>query len=173
MSAKDSDTRINREITAREIRLIGPDGEMIGVVPLTRGLEEAQKFGLDLVEISPNAEPPVCKVLDYGKYKYEAQKRANEAKKKQKVVEIKEIKLRPTIDKHDLEIKLRKIHEFLEHGDRVKVSLRFRGREMMHRDLGAQLMEHVKEHTAEQARVESAPRFEGQQMIMMLAPQKL
>jgi translation initiation factor IF-3 len=167
-----NEPRINNQITAREIRLIGADGEMVGVVPLAQGIRAAEAAGLDLVEISPGAAPPVCKVLDYGKYKYELQKKANEARKKQKIVQIKEIKLRPTIDKHDLEIKLRKINEFLDEGDKVKVSMRFRGREITHQEFGVEVFRKVREHTAEHGRVEMEPRFEGSQMIMILGSSK-
>lgn len=168
--SKSNEPRINRQITSPQIRLVGADGEMIGVVAIRDGLLAAEQAGLDLVEISPNAEPPVCKVLDYGKYKYEAQKRANEARKKQKVVHLKEIKLRPTIDKHDLEIKMKHMQSFLEDGDKVKVSLRFRGREMSHIQIGAELMERVKTAMAELSKIEQHPRMEGQQMIMVLGP---
>jgi translation initiation factor IF-3 len=162
--------RINREITLERIRLIGADGEMVGIVSIRDGLRAAEEAGLDLVEISPNAEPPVCKVLDYGKYKYQQQKKAQEAKKKQKVIEIKEIKLRPGIDKHDLEIKMRHVHEFLKEGDKVKFTLRFRGREMAHQELGMKVLIKVKEQLADLVRVEQEPRSEGRQMVMVVAP---
>jgi translation initiation factor IF-3 len=133
-------------------------------------MEQAADFGLDLVEVQPNAEPPVCKILDYGKYKYEAQKRANEARKKQKIIEVKEIKFRPNIDEHDYQVKMRNVHKFLGTGDKVKVTLRFRGREMAHQELGANVLKRVREETEEIAKVESMPKMEGRQMIMVLAP---
>ena len=133
-------------------------------------MEQAADFGLDLVEVQPNAEPPVCKILDYGKYKYEAQKRANEARKKQKIIEVKEIKFRPNIDEHDYQVKMRNVHKFLGTGDKVKVTLRFRGREMAHQELGANVLKRVREETEEIAKVESMPKIEGRQMIMVLAP---
>lgn len=162
--------RVNRQIVADKIRLIGADGEMLGVVTVRDGLRAAEEAGLDLVEISPNAEPPVCKVLDYGKYKYQVQKKQQEAKKKQKVIEIKEIKLRPNIGAHDLEIKMRHVHEFLAEGDKVKFTLRFRGREMAHQELGAALLQKVREQLADKVRIESEPRSEGRMMVMVVAP---
>jgi translation initiation factor IF-3 len=150
--------------------LIDQDGENHGVVPLEVGLEAAQKAGLDLVEISPQVEPPVCKVLDYGKYKYEAQKKASQARKKQKVQEVKEIKMRPQIDTHDYGVKMKAVNRFLDKGDKVKISLRFRGREMAHQELGMELMERVQDDTQEIAKIEARPKMEGRQMIMVLAP---
>jgi len=140
------------------------------VVPTSEGLSRAVEAGLDLVEIAPNSEPPVCKILDYGKYKYQAQKKAAEARKKQRTVEIKEIKMRPNIDTHDYDVKMRSIRRFFEEGDKVKVTLRFRGREMAHQELGAQLLDRVKADTSTIATVESEPRLEGRQMVMVLAP---
>ena len=131
---------------------------------------KAEDFGLDLVEVQPNAEPPVCKILDYGKFKYEAQKRANEARKKQKIIEVKEIKFRPNIDEHDYQVKMRNVTKFLGAGDKVKVTLRFRGREMAHQELGANVLKRVREETEEIAKVEAMPKMEGRQMIMVLAP---
>jgi len=133
-------------------------------------IRKAEDFGLDLVEVQPNADPPVCKILDYGKYKYEAQKRANEARKKQKIIEVKEIKLRPNIDEHDYQVKMRNVQKFLTAGDKVKVTLRFRGREMAHQELGANVLTRVREETDEFAKVEAVPKMEGRQMIMVLAP---
>jgi len=133
-------------------------------------MARAQEAALDLVEISPNAEPPVCKILDLGKYKYQAQKKAAEARKKQKTFDVKEIKMRPNIDTHDYDVKMRNMRRFFEHGDKVKVTLRFRGREMAHQELGAQLLQRVKEETDAIAKVESEPKLEGRQMIMVLAP---
>ena len=137
-----------------------------------KGLELAVEEGLDLVEISPNTDPPVCKILDYGKYKYEAQKRKNEAKKKQKTIDVKEIKLRPNIDEHDYQVKLRKIFEFLDSGDKVKVTMRYRGREMAHQQIGIDVLGRVKTDTEEKSKMELEPKLEGRQMIMVLAPGK-
>lgn len=137
-----------------------------------KGLELAVEEGLDLVEISPNTDPPVCKILDYGKYKYEAQKRKNEAKKKQKTIDVKEIKLRPNIDEHDYQVKLRKIFEFLDSGDKVKVTMRYRGREMAHQQIGIDVLGRVKMDTEEKSKIELEPKLEGRQMIMVLAPGK-
>jgi translation initiation factor IF-3 len=143
---------------------------MVGVVPLNDALERAVDAGLDLVEVSPNADPPVCKVLDYGKYKYDAQKRAAEARKKQKTIEIKEIKMRPGIDSHDYDVKMRSITKFLGEGDKVKVTLRFRGREMAHQELGMRVLDRVKVELDELGKVEQFPKMEGRQMTMVLAP---
>ncbi|MGC1465372.1 MAG: translation initiation factor IF-3 [Pseudolabrys sp.] len=162
--------RINEEIRSREVQLIDSTGENKGVVDFQTAMSLAEAAGLDLVEISPNTTPPVCKILDVGKYKYQAQKKAAEARKKQKVVEIKEIKLRPMIDDHDYDVKMRSMKRFFEEGDKVKVTLRFRGREMAHQELGFQLLNRVKSDTGPLAKVESEPRFEGRQMIMVLAP---
>ncbi|TWA95090.1 translation initiation factor 3 (bIF-3) [Azospirillum brasilense] len=161
---------MNREITARSIRLVGADGEMVGVVSLRDALLAAEDAGLDLVEIAPQAEPPVCKILDYGKYKYEAQKKAAEARKKQKIIEVKEIKLRPNIDDNDYDVKMRSARRFLEEGDKVKVTMRFRGREMAHQDLGMKVLVRVRDELDELAKVEQMPKLEGRQMIMVLAP---
>jgi translation initiation factor IF-3 len=133
-------------------------------------LREASRVGLDLVEVSPNAEPPVCKILDYGRFKYEAQKKKNEARKKQKVIEVKEIKLRPAIDQHDYEVKMKAVRKFLEEGDKVKVTLRFRGREMAHQDLGIKVLDRVREEFAEEVKIEQSPRLEGRQMVMVMSP---
>jgi translation initiation factor IF-3 len=152
------------------VRLVKEDGSMIGVTPTRDALRMAEEVGLDLVEISPNADPPVCKILDFGKYKYQAQKKKNEARKKQKVIEVKEIKLRPGIDDHDFEIKMRSVVRFLEEGDKVKVTLRFRGREMVHQELGVKVLDRVKEEMDARAKVEQFPRLEGRQMVMVLAP---
>ena len=133
-------------------------------------MDKAADFGLDLVEVQPNAEPPVCKILDYGKFKYEAQKRANEARRKQKTIEVKEIKFRPNIDEHDYQVKMRNVNKFLSSGDKVKVTLRFRGREMAHQELGANVLSRVRDETDEIAKVEAMPKMEGRQMVMVLAP---
>jgi len=162
--------RINDQIRADKIRLVGKDGEMLGVVSVREGIDLAMDAGLDLVEISPKAEPPVCKILDYGKYKYELQKKKNEAKKKQKIVEIKEMKLRPFIGENDYQVKLRNMKRFLEDEDKVKVSLRFRGRELAHKEIGMKLFDRIIEDLSELAKVESSPRFEGPQVIMVLSP---
>jgi translation initiation factor IF-3 len=162
--------RINEEIRAREVHLIDKDGHNRGNVTVTEAIQLAQEAGLDLVEISPNATPPVCKLLDYGKYKYQEQKKAAEARKKQKVVEVKEIKFRPMIDDHDYDVKMRSMKRFFEEGDKVKVTLRFRGREMAHQELGTKLLERVKEDTSKFAKVEMDARFEGRQVVMVLAP---
>jgi translation initiation factor IF-3 len=143
---------------------------MIGVVSLSDGLERAAEAGLDLVEVSPNADPPVCKILDYGKFKYEAQKKRNEARKKQKVIEVKEIKLRPNIDDNDYGVKIRAMKKFIQEGDKVKVTLRFRGREMAHQDIGIQLLERVRTDMDELSKVEQIPKIEGRQMIMVMTP---
>jgi translation initiation factor IF-3 len=155
-------------ISAQTIRLVDDQGEMVGVVTRAEGLRMAEEAGLDLVEISPNAVPPVCKILDYGKYKYEVQKRKAEAKKKQTVIEIKEIKIRPGIDENDYQVKLRNAIRFLEDGDKVKVTLRFRGREMSHQELGVQVLDRFREDLAHLSKVEQNPKMEGKQMIMVL-----
>ncbi|GAK34907.1 translation initiation factor IF-3 [alpha proteobacterium Q-1] len=152
------------------MRLIGPDGDNHGVVDINTALQVARQVGLDLVEISPNADPPVCKVLDFGKYKYEAQKKANVAKKKQKIQEVKEIKMRPGIDVHDYQTKMKAMTKFLDAGDKVKVTLRFRGREMAHQDLGMEVLKRVQEDISAVAKVEAHPRLEGRQMTMVIAP---
>ena len=162
--------RINEEIRAREIHLIDKDGANRGNVSVAEALQLAQEAGLDLVEISPNATPPVCKLLDFGKYKYQEQKKAAEARKKQKVVEVKEIKFRPMIDDHDYDVKMRSMIRFFEEGDKVKVTLRFRGREMAHQELGVKLLDRVKDDTLKVAKIEMDARFEGRQMVMVLAP---
>jgi translation initiation factor IF-3 len=162
--------RINDEIRNREIQLIDAEGANLGVVETLTALKMAADAGLDLVEISPNNNPPVCKILDFGKYKFQAQKKAAEARKRQKVVEIKEIKLRPMIDDHDYEVKMRAMQRFFEEGDKVKITLRFRGREMAHQELGTQLLQRIKEEVSEHAKVEQEARFEGRQVVMVLAP---
>lgn len=150
--------------------MIGEDGQNVGVTPIQDALAAAQEAGLDLVEISPNSEPPVCKILDFGRFKYQTQKKANEARKNQKVVEVKEIKMRPAIDDHDYEVKMKAIKRFFEEGDKVKVTLKFRGREMAHQELGMKLLLQVKEDTTAIAKVEAEPKLEGRQMMMVLAP---
>ena len=162
--------RVNEEIRVSEVQFIDAEGTNQGTVTIARALEMAAEAGLDLVEIAPNSVPPVCKALDFGRYKYQAQKKAAEARKKQKTVEIKEIKMRPNIDTHDYEVKMRSVKRFFEEGDKVKVTLRFRGREMAHQELGVRLLDRVKDETADFAKVESEPRLEGRQMTMVLAP---
>ncbi len=152
------------------MRLIGAEGEMIGVLSARDAMRRAFEVGLDLVEISPNAEPPVCKLLDYGKFKYEQQKKKNEARKKQKIVEIKEIKVRPNIDENDYQVKLRAMKSFIGEGDKVKVTLRFRGREMAHQELGVKVLERVRVDMETDTKVEQMPRMENRQMVMVLAP---
>ena len=151
--------------------MIDSNGEMVGIISVQEGVEMALEAGLDLVEISPFSEPPVCKVLDYGKYKYEAQKKATEARKKQKIIEVKEIKMRPGIDEHDYQVKMRSVRKFLEHGDKVKMTIRFRGREMAHQDLGLKVLDRVREDLGEEtAKVEQFPKTEGRLMTMIIAP---
>jgi len=162
--------RANEDIRSPQIRMIDADGENIGVVSITRGLELAQEAGLDLVEISPNSDPPVCKILDLGKLKYENQKRKNEARKKQKTIDVKEVKMRPGIETHDYEVKMRNMVRFLGEGDKVKVTLRFRGREMAHQELGMRVLDRVRGDLDEIAKIEQFPKMEGRQMIMVMAP---
>ena len=162
--------RANSEIRAERVQLIDDQGDNHGEVPIEEALAAAQEAGLDLVEISPNAKPPVCKILDLGKLKYQTQKKAAEARKKQKTVEVKEIKMRPNIDTHDYEVKMKAMNRFFDGGDKVKVTLRFRGREMAHQQLGMQLLQKVREDTEEIAKVEAEPKLEGRQMMMVLAP---
>ena len=162
--------RINREIRAREVQLIDAEGQNRGAISIFDAQQAADDAGLDLVEIVPTANPPVCKILDYGKFRFLEQKKAAEARKKQKVVEIKEIKLRPGIDEHDYDTKMKAVRRFFEEGDKVKVTLRFKGREMAHQDLGFRLLERVKSETGTLAKVETEPSMEGRQMVMILAP---
>ncbi len=162
--------RINEMIDAGSVRVVGADGEMVGVVSVAEGIEIALDAGLDLVEVSPNADPPVCKVLDYGKYKYEEQKKRNEARKKQKVVEVKEIKMRPSIDIHDYEVKMRNARRFLGNEDKVKFTIRFRGREMAHQELGMDVLNRIRAELDEDVKIEQFPRIEGRLMIMIVAP---
>ena len=161
---------MNEDIRAAKVLLIDQNGEKQGIMPISAALEAADEVGLDLVEISPNSDPPVCKILDYGKFKFQEQKKKNEARKRQKTVEIKEIKLRPNIDTHDYDVKAKAMHRFFEEGDKVKVTLRFRGREMAHPELGMKLLQQVKADFEPVAKVEYEPRMEGKQMIMILAP---
>jgi translation initiation factor IF-3 len=162
--------RVNEFINAREVLVIDGEGEKRGTMTIRDALQLAEESGLDLVEVSPQAQPPVCKLMDFGKYKYQAQKKANEARKKQKTIEVKEIKMRPNIDTHDYEVKMRSMLRFFEEGDKVKVTLRFRGREMAHQELGFQLLDKVQKQVEPIAKVEQFPRLEGRQMIMIMAP---
>ena len=166
----DDGPRVNENIRAEKVRLVDADGEMAGVVSVPEALKMAEEAGLDLVEVSPNADPPVCKILDYGKYKYEQQKKAAEARKKQKTVDVKEVKIRPGIEKHDYEVKMRNARRFLEGGDKVKVTMRFRGREMAHQDIGLGVLRKMKEELADVSKPELEPKLEGRQMIMVLGP---
>ena len=162
--------RVNDEIRAPQVRLIDQDGEMLGVMSARDAWLRAQSVGLDLLEISPNASPPVVKILDFGKFKYEQQKKKNEAKKKQKVIEIKEIKVRPNIDENDYQVKMRAMKSFIEEGDKVKVTLRFRGREMAHQEIGVRVLERIKNEMDPLSKVEQMPRMENRQMVMVLTP---
>src|SRR3954452_2465549 len=162
--------RVNDEINVPRVRLVDAKGNMVGVVPRNDAIEMADQAGLDLVEVAPGADPPVCKILDYGKYKYEEQKKKNEARKKQKVIEVKEIKLRPGIDQHDYDVKMRSMVSFIGEGDKVKVTMRFRGRELAHQDLGMNVLMRVKDDLDAIAKVEAFPRMEGKQMTMVMSP---
>lgn len=152
------------------MRLIGANGENVGVIDTRKAMDMARDAGLDLVEVSPNAAPPVCKILDYGKYKYEQQKKASLARKNQKTVDVKEIKMRPNTDVHDFNVKMKKVHQFIEKGDKVKITIRFRGREMSHQELGMDVLKRVEEEMKEEAKIEARPKMEGRQMMMMLGP---
>ena len=165
-----SGPRFDDMIQSDKVRVIDENGENLGVMFTNEAIEQANAIGLNLVEVSPNADPPVCKFLDVGKHRYEAQKKANAARKTQKTQQIKEIKMRPNIDDHDYDVKMRSVTKFLEEGDKVKMTLRFRGREMAHQDIGYRLLERVKAETATIAKVESEPQLEGRQMLMVLAP---
>jgi translation initiation factor IF-3 len=164
--------RRNEEIDAQEVRVIDAEGEQAGVMPLPDAIELAKNVSLDLVEVSPNAEPPVCRIMDFGKYLFEQNKKAQSSKRKQKQVHVKEIKFRPGTDEGDYQVKLRKLVQFLENGDKTKVTLRFRGREMAHQELGANLLARVRDDLEEYATVEQMPQMEGRQMIMVMAPKK-
>jgi translation initiation factor IF-3 len=170
--AQDRSHRLNREITAPQLRLNGVNNEALGIVSLADALRMAEEADVDLVEIAPNASPPVCRLMDYGKFKYQEQRKAHEAKLKQKVIEVKEIKFRPATDDHDYQTKVRKLQEFLEEGDKAKVTMRFRGREMAHQELGLKVLERVKSDLDAFCQVEAMPKLEGRQMVMVLAPKK-
>lgn len=166
-----SGPRANESIEAAEVRLIDETGENVGVVKTRDAVQQAKGVGLDLVEISPGAKPPVAKIMDLGKYKFELQKKQNEARKKQKTIEVKELKFRPNIDEHDYQVKMKSMHKFIEGGDKVKVTLRFRGREMAHQELGMAVLNRVREEMGEKVKVEAKPNMEGRQMVMVLAPE--
>lgn len=170
--AQEREARINGEITAREIRLVGVEGEALGIVGLREAMAMAEENDIDLVEISPTAQPPVCKLMDYGKFKYEQSKKRHEAKQKQKQIQVKEIKFRPGTDDGDYQVKLRNLIRFLNEGDKAKITLRFRGREMAHQDIGLALLKRVEADLAEVGVVEQFPRLEGRQMVMMISPKK-
>jgi translation initiation factor IF-3 len=170
--AVHKDTRLNRKITAPEVRVIGAEGEQLGIFPIEEALQRADEAELDLVEIVPNAEPPVCRIMDYGKYRFEESKKRHAAKKKQKLIHVKEIKFRPGTGESDYQIKLRNLIRFLSDGDKTKVTVRFRGREMVHRELGAKMLERVEADLEEYGIVEQYPKMEGRQMVMVLAPKK-
>jgi len=164
------DLRVNQEIRAREVRLVGTDGKQLGIMPLKEALRMAQEQGLDLVEVAPSATPPVCRIMDYGRYKYEQSKREREARKKQHVVDVKEIKLRPNIEEHDFQIKVRNAIRFLQERDKVKVTVMFRGREITHAELGLRLCQRLAEQVADIASIEKPPKVEGRNISMILAP---
>ena len=170
MPSSSDGLRINEMINSRSVRCIDPYGEQLGILSIDEAMNKAEELGLDLVELQPNADPPVCKILDYGKHKYQAQKRANEARKKQKIIEVKEIKLRPNIDQHDYQVKMKAVRKFIDGGDKVKITLRFRGREMVHVEIGTDLLSRVREDIDDFAKIESMPKMEGRQMTMILAP---
>jgi len=169
---KEREPRTNRRIRVPEVRLIGPDGEQLGLFITSEAIKRAEAEGLDLVEVSPQARPPVCKIMDYGKFKYEQSKRKAEAKKKQQVVHLKEIKMRPSTDEHDFQTKMKHIKRFLEDGDRVKITIRFRGREMTHKELGRERMDRVVEELKEVAEIFQHPKMEGRMMNMLIQPIK-
>ena len=164
------DQRTNRRIRAREVRVVGPAGEQLGVLTIEAALEQANQLGMDLVEVNPMAKPPVCKIMDYGRFKYEEKKRASEAKKKQVVVHLKEVKMRPKTEEHDYEFKVRNVKRFLEEGNKARITIMFRGREITHKELGQALLEDVIKDVKEVGVVEQVPRMEGRQMFMILAP---
>ncbi len=170
--ATEKNHRINAEIRVPEVRLIDSEGEQLGVVKIAEALQKAEEADLDLVEIAPDAQPPVCRIMDYGKFRYQEQKRQQEARAKQKTVNVKEVKFRPATDEGDYQVKLRNVRRFIESGDKAKITLRFRGREMAHQKLGMQVLERVKDDLGELVQVESMPKLEGRQMVMVLAPKR-
>ncbi|MBT8048604.1 MAG: translation initiation factor IF-3 [Xanthomonadales bacterium] len=172
MAATKQKTRRNGDITAPQVRVISADGEQAGIMPIKEAIEMATDEGLDLVEIAPNGEPPVCRIMDFGKFRFEQAKKAQVAKKKQKNVQVKEVKFRPGTEEADYQVKMRNVHRFLDEGNKVKLTLRFRGREMAHRELGAAMLKRVETELADEITVEQYPRMEGRQMVMMIAPKK-
>jgi translation initiation factor IF-3 len=170
--AAKKETRRNEDITSPEIRVIGKDGEQVGVLKLADALTLATEDGLDLVEIAPNSEPPVCRIMDFGKYRFEQAKKAQAAKKKQRVIHVKEVKFRPGTEEADYQVKMRNVRRFIEEGDKVKITLRFRGREMAHQDLGALMLERIRDSLAEEVVVEQWPKMEGRQMVMLVSPKR-
>lgn len=170
--ATDKAHRINGEIRTPEVRLIGLDGEQLGIVRIAEALQLSEENEVDLVEIAPNATPPVCRLMDYGKFRYQEQKRQQEARARQKIIQVKEVKFRPGTDEGDYQVKMRNLRRFIDEGDKVKVTLRFRGREMAHQELGMRVLERVRDDITELAQVESMPKLEGRQMVMVLAPRK-
>lgn len=172
MTLISKDLRINEEIRVKEVRVVGAEGDPLGIMPIKEALQKAQENEVDLVEVAPMAKPPVCRIMDYGKYKYEQSKREKEAKKKQKIISVKEIKLRPNIEEHDLQVKTKNIIRFLNDGDKVKVTVMFRGREMAHTDLGKQLLDKVATQITDTAIIERHPKVEGRNMIMIVAPKQ-
>ncbi|MCQ8182279.1 translation initiation factor IF-3 [Methylomonas sp. SURF-1] len=172
MSSKKDATRLNTEITARRVRVIGAEGEQVGVISINEALQLAYDANLDLVEISPNADPPVCKIMDFGKYQFEQNKKLQAAKKKQKQIQIKEIKFRPGTEEGDYQVKLRSLIKFLSDGDKTKITVRFKGRELTHRELGMDLLKRIETDLEELAAVEQFPKLEGRQMVMVMGPKK-
>ena len=164
--------RINEKIRGREVRVVGEKGEQLGILTVAKALEEAGRHNLDLVEVAPTAVPPVCRLMDYGKFKYQEQKRLHEAKAKQKVIQVKEVKFRPATDEGDYQVKLRNVRRFIDDGDKAKVTLRFRGREMAHQELGMRVLERIREDLGDTVQVEAMPKLEGRQMVMVLSPRK-
>jgi len=170
--ANDKQTRRNEDITAPKVRVVGSEGDQIGVMAVREALARAEEESMDLVEIAPQADPPVCRIMDWGKYRFETQKKAQAARKKQKQIQVKEVKFRPGTDDHDYDVKMRNLRRFIEEGNKVKVTLRFRGREMAHQELGRDLLKRVESDMIEETTVEQYPRMEGRQMVMMLSPKK-
>ncbi|MEN6484215.1 MAG: translation initiation factor IF-3 [Syntrophobacteraceae bacterium] len=166
----DKQVNVNERIRASEVRVIGVDGEQLGVLPIRKALELAAQGELDLVEVAPNADPPVCKIMDYGKFKYQQNKRSQEAKKKQTVIQVKEVKVRPKTDEHDLEVKIRHVRRFLGQKDKAKVTILFRGREIAYADQGMKVLDRIRDELKDEAVVEQAPKMEGRNMVMILAP---
>ncbi|QOC24215.1 translation initiation factor IF-3 [Wenzhouxiangella sp. AB-CW3] len=170
--ATDKQTRRNEDINAPKVRVVGSDGEQVGIMGIRDALTQAEAEGLDLVEIAPQADPPVCRIMDWGKFRFEESKKSQAARKKQKQIQVKEVKFRPNTDAHDYDVKMRNLRRFIEEGNKVKVTLRFRGREMAHQDLGRDLLKRVEDDMVEDVVVEQRPRMEGRQMVMMLSPKK-